>query len=201
MRTDSRPVPQETRKLPLLTLAALALAAGISGSPQPSAALAAPLASPEPPSGFIEVELDGTLHRFDRFGPNDAGFQASQLGGLLSIEASDADGATFRIMTSNIDLAALELPADLQAEDMAQFEARLGRRPEPSEVTKLRMIGLVYRNAEGRKFANGLPKPTLTIEQFDGKRIRGRFVGVLDGRKAGKLEMVDGRFDVVLGGQ
>jgi len=151
------------------------------------------------PSGYIEVELGGTPHRFDRFGPTDAGFQASQLGGLLSIEASDAEGATFRIMTSNIDLAGLELPADLQAEDMAQFEARLGRRPEPSEVTKLRMVGLVFRNAEGRKFSNGLPKPTLTIEQFDGNRIRGRFVGILDGRKAGKLEMVDGSFDVVLG--
>jgi hypothetical protein len=42
-------------------------------------------------------------------------------------------------MTSNAALSALELPADLQAEDMVQFQARLGRPPRATEVTRLRM--------------------------------------------------------------
>jgi hypothetical protein len=177
-----------------------------SESTRPSAgtAEASPTADPvEQPatiSGSIEVELDGVDRSFDEFAADDPGYRATQLGGLLFIEARDEDGASFRIMTSNIDLAALELPAVLRDEDLKQFGERIGRQPQAGEMTKLRSVGFLHRNAEGIKFTSGIPKPTLTIEHFDGRRIRGGFVGILHGRKAGQLEMVNGRFDVTLAG-
>lgn len=184
--TDSSGATAETKTEPAATQTT-------STAPIAAAEESAPVAA-----RFIEVDLGGTTHRFTEFGARDATWTPSQLGGLLSIEGKDADGASFRIMTSNIDLSALDLPASLQAEDMKQFEERLGHQPEPTEVTKLRMIGLQFRDGSGGKFSNGLPKPTLTIEEFDGHRVRGSFSGILHGRKQGDLEMTNGRFDVTL---
>jgi len=156
--------------------------------------------------GSLSATLNGHALQFETLttGANAAVWAPATRVARVMVGGSDGDEAfpALRVLLEGVRLDKLELPATFTIGPKGDAKAEASKDPErPLSPPRPRIVYEI----EARKIWEAGPdrggSGTITIEAFEGKRIRGTFAGKLEPHSSAfgpPIEITDGRFEVDL---